>query len=78
VNLVKEAPGIAANERLWETIDAVLLTADEPRECMIEMGAALAADDDDYVAAWGAAIGGWCDLFDRVPRTLDAAAWEGV
>jgi dienelactone hydrolase len=62
-NLVKEAPGILANERLWETIDAVELTASEPLACMEEMGAALAANENEHIAHWGRSIGGWCALF---------------
>jgi hypothetical protein len=73
VNLVKEAPGLVANERLWETVDAVRLTASEPRECMVELGSALAGAEDEYIAAWGRAIGGWCDLFDPAPRALGVA-----
>ena len=78
VNLVKEAPGLAANERLWETIEAAPLSAREPRECMSEMGAALAAADDEYIAMWGRGIGGWCDLFDLAPRPLDVVAGAGT
>jgi hypothetical protein len=44
VNLEKEAPGIVANEHLWEAVDAVALTGTTPHECMVEMGTALAAE----------------------------------
>ena len=76
VNLVKEAPGIAANERLWETIDAVELRADTPAACMTEMGAALVSCDDEYLARWGESIQLWCALFGSVtdPLGRDAAA----
>ena len=64
-NLVKEAPGIATNERIWEQIEAVELRGDTPSECMRELGADLlaSADGDAYVARWGQAIQHWCDLF---------------
>jgi hypothetical protein len=77
-NLVKEAPGIVANEHVWETIDAVKLSAAEPRACMEELGLALAADDDAYIAGWGRSITAWCALFERVgdstaaPSTVEA------
>lgn len=77
VNLVKEAPGLAFNEHLWETIDAVELNEREPRGCMAEMGRALAACDEDYVAAWGRAIGSWCALFEPVPEQRTASATAG-
>jgi hypothetical protein len=63
-NLAKEAPGIVANERVWEAIDAVELGSSDPLGCMREMGDALAPHDDDYLAGWGRAICTWCDLFD--------------
>jgi len=74
VNLVKEAPGVAANEHLWETIDAVRLNGREPHECMAEMGAALSAADDEYLAGWGRRICGWCELFDQVARPVAVPA----
>jgi reversibly glycosylated polypeptide/UDP-arabinopyranose mutase len=63
-NLVKEAPGIAANERIWERIDAIALSATTPLECMREVGDGLAAAGDPYVAEWGRAVLAWCALFD--------------
>lgn len=69
INLVKEAPGVAANERRWETVDAVVLTAGSPLGCMLELGAALAADADEYVARWGRSIATWCALFAAAPVT---------
>lgn len=65
-NLVKEAPGIRFNERLWELIDAVPLEGLDPLACMREMGTALEqhAVVDEYVAQWGRAILYWCKLFE--------------
>jgi Reversibly glycosylated polypeptide len=73
-NLVKEAPGIVANEHTWETIDAVALSGDDPRSCMEEMGTTLGASDDEYTARWGHAITAWCALFDVVEDPLVVAA----
>jgi hypothetical protein len=73
-NLVKEALGIVANEHIWETIDAVELSGDDPRSCMGEMGTALGGSDDEYVRRWGRAITTWCALFDVVHDPLGAAA----
>lgn len=65
VNLAKEAPGIGVNETLWETIDAVELTAADPAGCMTELGTALAAMDDEYLSEWGRCVLGWIALFTR-------------
>jgi hypothetical protein len=74
VNLVKEAPGVAANEHVWETIDAVELSGGDPRTCMEEMGVALAGNEDDYFAGWGRAIIAWCALFEPVGDPLEPHA----
>jgi hypothetical protein len=63
VNLVKEAPGIAANEDVWETVAALPLTAERPLDCVREVGAGLAAEADPYLAEWGRCLGLWADLF---------------
>jgi hypothetical protein len=65
-NLVKEAPGIGANESMWAVIDEVPLSGRDPLTCMREMGAALRdhASGDDYLRRWGSAILEWCRLFD--------------
>jgi len=71
-NLVKEAPGIRANEHMWETVDAVELRGGDPLTCMREMGTALRdAPADPYVQRWGSAILEWCELFD--PRKTGTA-----
>jgi reversibly glycosylated polypeptide / UDP-arabinopyranose mutase len=73
-NLVKEAPGIELNERLWESIDGIPLAGRTPHECMLEVGSWLAAREDDYLAGWGRAISLWCGLFDDVAETADPPA----
>jgi reversibly glycosylated polypeptide / UDP-arabinopyranose mutase len=78
VNLVKEAPGVAVHEKLWEAIDQLPLTATRPLDCMAEAGRWLADVDDEYLSSWGRAIGGWCQLFtapgERPPSGRLAAA----
>lgn len=66
VNLVKEAPGIEANERMWEKIDTVELRGDTPAACMGAFGDGLlaSANGDAYVDRWGRAIVAWCRLFE--------------
>jgi hypothetical protein len=63
-NLAKEAPGVIVNENVWETIDGVELSGNDPHACMIQMGMALAGNGDRYMAAWGTAIIAWCALFE--------------
>jgi hypothetical protein len=65
-NLVKEAPGIQANERMWEIVDAVELHGSDALTCMREVGTALGSHScgDEYVRRWGGAILQWCRLFD--------------
>jgi len=65
-NLVKEAPGIRANENMWEIVDAVELRGCDPLTCMREMGTALGDHQTggEYVRRWGRAILEWCKLFD--------------
>ena len=77
-NLVKEAPGVAANEHLWKKVEAVRLTERTPKACMLEVADAFAAEDDEYLVGWGRAMASWCGLFDErldmVGSTPDPAA----
>jgi reversibly glycosylated polypeptide/UDP-arabinopyranose mutase len=66
VNLVKEAPGIAANEWFWETIDAIKLTEDSPAECMMEIGIEIGTHQNDYLQKLGEAIQIWSSLFQSI------------
>jgi Reversibly glycosylated polypeptide len=68
VNLEKEGPGIGANERAWEAVDAVELTASRPLGAMREAGRGLERAEDKYLARWGRSIGLWCDLFEAGER----------
>lgn len=65
-NLVKEAPGIGANETMWELVDGIALSGTTPLDCMREIGEALAAhaSGDEYVTRWGRATLAWSALFD--------------
>lgn len=64
-NLVKEAPGIGFNERFWEAVDAVDLSAcGTPIECMRRMGQRLPDLGTDYLRSMGLAIEQWAELFD--------------
>jgi hypothetical protein len=64
-NLSREAPGIEANERMWERVDAVELRGATPLDCMRDLGAGLraSANGDGYLERWGGAILDWCELF---------------
>jgi hypothetical protein len=58
-NLVKEAPGIRANESFWETVDSVSLSSYTPNECIAELGMELEKNDDVYVSKLGKALQIW-------------------
>ena len=70
VNLVKEAPGIAANETFWEAVDAVKLTNTEPIKVVRDMGSGLVGHKDPYIANLGKALGVWADLLATKPAGL--------
>jgi reversibly glycosylated polypeptide / UDP-arabinopyranose mutase len=62
-NLKKEAPGIEANEHYWSIIDNKVLTKDNPKECMIELGSKLEGDYDIYIDKLGKAMQIWANMF---------------
>lgn len=64
VNLVKEAPGIGANETFWETIDKIELQAYNPIHCMQQIGSELRKESDTYISKCGEAIEIWAGLFE--------------
>jgi len=63
-NLVKEAPGIEANERYWEVIaDLNFFKAETPLDALREAGKQLVDQKDEYLKHWGRSLARWCDLF---------------
>jgi len=66
VNLVKEAPGIAANETFWETIDKIPLNCNSYSLCMEEIGIGLMSNSDLYLKKLGKAIVVWSHLFQSM------------
>jgi hypothetical protein len=83
VNLVKEAPGIPANEVFWEHVDQVPLrafpglasTPARVLELVRDLGAGLTKDTaalDGYVARVGRNLRTWADLFSDPPEPLAA------
>jgi len=74
-NLVKEAPGIAMNEKFWEYVDDIELAKDHSvNQCMKQIGAALAEgsaykgisqEHVDYINRLGEGIKLWTELFDE-------------
>ena len=63
VNLVKEAPGIARNERLWQVVDTLPLSQTTPTGCLDELGQGLEALGDAYLQTLGRAFRVWAGLF---------------
>jgi reversibly glycosylated polypeptide / UDP-arabinopyranose mutase len=62
-NLIKEAPGVKANEEFWEYIDQIKLNGQTPSECMKEIGEVLCKNKDEYISRLGKAILTWVSLF---------------
>lgn len=71
VNLVKEAPGIKANETFWESVDIIGLRASTPADCMCEIGVALMENSDQYLAKIGKALTVWSGLFSNPENTAN-------
>jgi len=59
VNLVKEAPGIAANETIWERINSVALAAGGLVDAVAELADDLMGDADAYISRLGRALAIW-------------------
>ena len=75
-NLVREAPGIRANEEFWKVIDSIELTPDDntPLRCMIGVAKRLSEDvRDDQLRSYIPQLSGWilewCHQFIK-------AGWE--
>lgn len=64
-NLIKEAPGIKVNEYFWRKVDAMTLSADNPKDCYIEIAQQLQFDDEysDYWKTLSKAMITWANLF---------------
>lgn len=61
-NLRKEAPGLEINERFWQAVDAVQLTASDVRGCYAELAARLPLEDE-YFLKLREAMSLWAGLF---------------
>lgn len=74
VNLVKEAPGIGANERFWQRIAAVDVRREmDAFHCMERIGLHVAGWKDEHEAYWsrlGKAVQRWVNLFRTKPKGL--------
>lgn len=65
-NLVKEAPGIAANEKYWTYLDGIGLSKSSRRtDLVIELGEKMRKYSmaDEYFRKWGEALMVWGSLF---------------
>ena len=58
-NLVKEAPGIAANETFWQQIDAVPLGEPSASAALRELASGLQESKDAYISRLGSALDIW-------------------
>ncbi len=74
VNLVKEAPGLELNERFWEVVDGIPLTAGDVLGVVWEMGEALQKAGRrqvlPYIGQLGAALQVWHRLLCQRPEGL--------
>lgn len=62
-NLIAEAPGVAANETMWERITSVRLTQTTAVACVKELGEGLQDAEDNYTRQMGRALEIWAGLF---------------
>ncbi len=63
VNLVREAPGIAANEEFWKIIDSIQLTQTTPKNCLLELATVLESKEDAYLSGYGKSLRVWASYF---------------
>ena len=61
-NLVKEAPGMAVNDSLWQRVDSVVLTGTNVKECYVEISEKLCMKGE-YWDRLQLAMRTWSDLF---------------
>lgn len=65
-NLIKEAPGIKANEGLWQFIDEIVLTRDTVQGCCWQIGEHFSSQhEESYFREMGEAIIKWLTILDR-------------
>ncbi|HET6880598.1 MAG TPA: hypothetical protein VFI31_10610 [Pirellulales bacterium] len=64
VNLKKEAPGVAAHEHLWRTVDECELDGSDALDCVQEMSSHLRSQSDEYVIQVGEALATWASLLN--------------
>lgn len=62
-NLIKEAPGIEANEKFWTIVDQISLMKQNPKECLLEISVGLQQQSDQYLNRYGKALEIWAGLF---------------
>lgn len=62
-NLIKEAPGIEANEYFWELIDNIKLSSSNMLDCLLEISDNLQTNKDCYFNKLGVALESWTTLF---------------
>lgn len=63
-NLVKEAPGIVANETFWETVHRSPLSGTSPETCFKEMADYLMSCEDRYLKDLGKRMLHWIEFFN--------------
>ena len=66
-NLIKEAPGIAANERYWHTLKTLPIEGASLWEAASSAAERLASQSDDYLSQWGRALQVWLSLCRENP-----------
>lgn len=76
VNLVKEAPGVALNEKFWQVVDGAVLTGITFSECVCEIAAhfsdvtpesyGLDKTELDYLRVYGERLVTWCKLVQGI------------
>jgi reversibly glycosylated polypeptide / UDP-arabinopyranose mutase len=62
-NLIKEQSGLAMNEILWKSVDAVVLTKKTPAECYYELAKTIKFPEGEYFSHLRTAMITWANLF---------------
>ena len=61
-NLVKEAPGIAANESYWQVLQTLPLEGNTLWDCAYSAAKSLEHSPEAFLSEWGRALGVWLSL----------------